>query len=365
MNDIKENNNNNYCFINNNDNNNIYMTQSTDFHKKDLNLNLNYFRDNNENEGTFYKTFQNDNFNNYIKKTKDFNDINSFKNYFDIYYLRRQASSVRDKIRNNYYKNNSDSNFNTIKTSTYIKAIKLKEEIQNSNKTINFPYNFTFTSISTNKLSNDEKNILNEMNKVNKENNVNDNEVINKNTYYYDEVENINYHFFDKSIRMHKKIKKYANNSNPKMHYTDINLCANIFNNQLSKNKNKKNLFRKKARNTIVNYNRNLNNNINYTNSEIFTKKNKKEILNNKNFDYMNLVSPENLKLNNLIKKMPCNRKFKDKSFDLMNYIFKLQKNNVKSNSLYNINEYNNKIKSIYPVNEYNPFLKLKKALNN
>lgn len=373
LNDIKENNINNYCSINNNDINNIYMTQSTDFHKKDLNLNLNYFRDNNENEVIFYKTFQNDNLSNYIKqKNKDFNDINSFKNYFDIYKLRKQASSVRDKIRNNYFKNNSNSNFKTQKTSIYLKAIKLKEEIQNSNKTINFPYTYTYNSISTNKLSNDEKNILNEMNKINntinnKENNVNDNEDINKNTYSntynYHGVENINYHFFDKSIKMPKKIKKYANNSNPKMQYTDISLSTNIFNSQLSNNKTKKNSFRKKANNnTLDNYNGTVNNNINYTNSEMFSKINNKEFLNYKNIDYMNLVSPENLKLNTLIKKMSCNRKLKDKSFDLMNYIFKLQKLNVKSNSLYNINEYNNRFKSIYPANEYNPFSTIKKS---
>ena len=66
INDIKESNNNNYCSIDNNNIKNIYMNQSTDFHKKDLNLN--YFREINENEVIFYKTFQNNNLNNYIKK---------------------------------------------------------------------------------------------------------------------------------------------------------------------------------------------------------------------------------------------------------------------------------------------------------
>lgn len=210
---------------------------------------------------------------------------------------------------------------------------------------------------------------MNDINKLNntinnKENNVT--EDINKNTYIntynYQDIENINYHFFDKSIKMPKKIKKYSNNSNSKRQYTDISLSTNIFNSQLSKNKNKKNSFRKKANNTLDNYNRNINNNINYTNSEIFAKKNKKEILNYKKINDMNLISPENLKLNTLIKKMSCNRKFKDKSFDLMNYIFKLEKHNVKSNSLYNISEYNNRFKSIYPANEYNPFLKIKSS---
>ena len=372
LNDIKGSNNKNFCPININDINNIYMTESTDFQKKYLNLNLNLPKDNNENEEFFYKTFQNDNFCNYIKKNKDFNDINSFKNYFDIYKLRKHASSVRVKIRNNYFKNNST--FNTRKSSTYFKAIKLKEEILNSNKTINFPDTYTFTSVSTNRLTNDEKNILNEINKLNntinnKENNVNDNEDINKNiyinTYNYHDVENINYHFFDKSIKMPKKIKKYANHSNPKMLYTDINLSTNIFNSHLYKNKNNKNSFRKKANNTIDNYNQTVNNNIinlNYANSEIFTNKKGKEFLNYNNIDYMNLISPENLKLNSLIKKIPSNRKFKDKSFDLINYIFKLQKLNIKNNSLYNISEYNNRFKSIYPVNECNPFLRIKKS---
>ena len=367
INDIKESNNNNYCSIDNNNIKNIYMNQSTDFHKKDLNLN--YFREINENEVIFYKTFQNNNLNNYIKKKKYFNDIKTFKNYFNIYKLRKQATSARDKIRNNYFKNNYNPKFNIQKSSTYLKAIKLKEEIQNSNKNINFPYTYTYTSILTNNLSNDEKNIMNEINKLNntinnKENNVT--EDINKNTYIntynYQDIENINYHFFDKSIKMPKKIKKYSNNSNSKRQYIDISLSTNIFNSQLSKNKNKKNSFRKKANNTLDNYNRNINNNINYTNSEIFAKKNKKEILNYKNINDMNLISPENLKLNTLIKKMSCNRKFKDKSFDLMNYIFKLEKHKVKSNSLYNISEYNNRIKSIYPANEYNPFLKIKSS---
>jgi len=371
LNDIKENNNSNYCSIYNNDINNIIMTQSTDFHQKDLDLNLNYFKDNNEDEKIFYKTFQNDNLENFLKKNKNFNDINSFKNFFDIYKLRKQASSVRDKIRNNYFKNNSSSKFNTKKSSTYFKAIKLKEEIQNSNKTINFPYTYTYNSISTNKLSNDEKNMLNEMNKTNniinnKGNNTNDNEDVNKNTYSNtynnNDLENISYHFFDKSIRMPKKIKKYTNNSNPINHYIDINLSTNILNNQSYKNKKKKNTFRKKASNTIDNYNQIINSSINYTKSEIFTKKNKKEILNYRNIDYMNLISPENLKLNTLIKKIPSNRKFKDKSFDLINYIFKLQKQDSKNNNINNISEYNNRFKSIYPVNEYNPFLKITKS---
>ena len=363
LNNEEENFNGNFSPIKNKDiNNNNYMTKSTDFFKSDLKSP--YFKKNNESNWFFYKTFQNDNFNKNITINKAFNGKDPFENYFEIFKLRKQASSVRDIIRNNYSK--SKSNLKNQKTSTYFKAMKLKEEIQKSFKNINKPY----TSNSNNRMINNEKNLLNEF--INKSNNNinkskrnikkgNQNKNIYNNTYNDHSKENIINHFFDKSKKIPKKMKKYVNNSNPNINYKNIN--DNNFNNQQFKNQNKKNTFRKKANNSVDNNNYTLNNNINnFTNSVIFNKNNKNEILNyTKNFDYVNSINPEILKLNVLLKKIPSST-FKEKSYDLMNNIFKLQNHNVKNEVVYNMDDYNNSFHTIYPANEYNPLIKIKNS---
>ena len=75
----------------------------------------------------------------------------------------------------------------------------------------------------------------------------------------------------------------------------------------------------------------------------------------------MNSINPENLKLDALLKKMPSSR-FKEKSFDLMNYIFKLQNHNVKNDIIDNMDDCNNSFHTIYPANEYNPLVKIKNS---
>ena len=360
-----ENFNGNFSPIKNNDiNHNNYMTKSTHCFKNDLNSN--YFKKNNESNGLFYKTLQNDNFNKNVKINKSFNGKDFFENCFDIFKLRKQASSERDKIRNSYI--NANSNLKNQKTSTYFKAMKLKQEIQNSLKNINKPYN----SYSSRRILNNEVNLLNEM--INKSNNNNyqnkgnnkngsQNKNINDKTYNDHAIEGISNYFFDKNIKFPKKMKKIANNSNPNINYIQKSINDNNFNNQQFKSQNKKNTFRKKANNSRDKKNQILNNNINHsTNSIIFNKSNKNQIPNyKKNFDYMNLKNPENLKLNVLLKKMPSSR-FKEKSFDLMNYIFKLQNHKVNSEVVYNIDDYNNSFHTIYPVNEYDPLIKIKNS---
>ena len=369
LNNMEENFNGNFSPIKNNDiNNNNYITKSTEFFKNDLNSN--YFKKNNESNGFFNKTLQNDNFNKNLTINKAVNGKDSFENYFDIFKLRKQASSLRDKIKNNYFNSNSKSNsdLNIQKASTFFKAMKLKQEIQNSFKNINKPY----TSHSSYRIPINEKSLLNEMtnksnNNINKNKgnikNGSQNKNIYNNTYNDQAIENISYHFFDKRIKIPKKMKKYDKNSNPKINNIEKVKNNNNFNNLPFKNQNKKNTFRKKANNSKDNYNQTLNNNINIlTNSVLFNKNKKNEILNyKKNLDYLNSINPENIKLNALLKKIPS-RRFKEKSFDLMNYIFNLQNHTVKNDSVYNMDDYNNSFHSIYPVNEYYPLIKIKNS---
>ncbi len=356
----------NYWSIKNNDiNNNNYITKSTDCFKNYLNSN--YFKKNNESNELFNKALQNDNLNKNDKINKTINGKDCFENYFDIFKLRKHASSLRDKIRNNYFNFNFNSNLKNQKTSTYFKAMKLKEEIQNSSKNINKHY----TSHSSNRMLNNEKNLLNEMkNKSNNNINIskgnkngNQNKNIYNNTYDDHTMENISYHIFDKSLKMPKKKKKYFGNSNPKINNIEKVKNNKNFSNQQFKNQNKKNTFRKKTNNSTDNNNQTFNNNINiFTNSAIFSKSNKNEIPKyKKNFDYMNLINPGNLKLNALLQKIPSSR-FKEKSLDLMNNIFKLQSHNIKNDIVYNIDDYNNSFHTIYPVNEYDPLIKIKNS---
>ena len=114
--------------------------------------------------------------------------------------------------------------------------MKLKDEIQNSFKNINKPY----ASNSSNRIPNNEKNLLNEIiNKSNNNNkskgnikNGNQNKNIYNNSYNNHTIENIRNHFFDKSIKIPKKMKKYVNNSNPNINYLEKNIKGNNFNNQ-------------------------------------------------------------------------------------------------------------------------------------
>ena len=69
------------------------------------------------------------------------------------------------------------------------------------------------------------------------------------------------------------------------------------------------------------------------------------------NSNYLNSITQENSKLTNLLKRIPSNRKNKERSYDLMDYIAKLSKNNIKKDFLPNKKSFNN-FEPIYPINK-------------
>ena len=316
---------------------------------------LNNFNNNKNDDYIFYKTLQNNNnYNNYVKISKTYND-NPFKKYFDIFKLKQQAIKARGEIKYNFWninksnlnlyrdknseinkrflKNNTFSDYLPKKTMTLFKAKKFKEELENT-------INGNYRAYSSQTLRNKQSRLLNGTLKEKKEknkNNGNDN----------DEVNNFSYHFFDKNIKMPKKIKKYSNN------LTNTEISKTINENNLKEKhekRNDKNMFRSKTiiitdnNNTIKNT---LNNHgtdtslIGIFSPKIYIQKYKDEFKDYNN-NYLNSITQENSKLANLLKRIPSNRKNKERSYDLMDYITKLSKKNIKNDFLPNKNSFNN-----------------------
>ena len=316
---------------------------------------LNNFNNNKNDDYIFYKTLQNNNYyNNYVKISKTYND-NPFKKYFDIFKLKQQAIKARGEIKYNFWninksnlnlyrdknseinkrflKNNTFSDYLPKKTMTLFKAKKLKEELENT-------INGNYRAYSSQTLRNKQSRLLNGTLKEKKEknkNNGNDN----------DEANNFSYHFFDKNIKMPKKIKKYSNN------ITNTEISKTINENNLKEKhekRNDKNMFRSKTiiitdnNNTIKNT---LNNHgtdtslIGIFSPKIYIQKYKDEFKDYNN-NYLNSITQENSKLANLLKRIPSNRKNKERSYDLMDYIAKLSKKNIKNDFLPSKNSFNN-----------------------
>ena len=327
---------------------------------------LNNFNNNKNDDYIFYKTLQNNNnYNNYVKISKTYND-NPFKKYFDIFKLKQQAIKARGEIKYNFWninksnlnlyrdknseinkrflKNNTFSDYLPKKTMTLFKAKKLKEELENT-------INGNYRAYSSQTLRNKQSRLLNGTLKEKKEknkNNGNDN----------DEVNNFSYHFFDKNIKMPKKIKKYTNSIN----YTNTEMSKTINENNLKEKQEKrkeKNMFRSKT-NIITDNSKAIKNTLNNPGTDtsligifspkIYIQKYKNEFKNYNN-NYLNSITQENSKLTNLLKRIPSNRKNKERSYDLMDYITKLSKNNNKNDFLQNKNSSNN-FEPIYPINK-------------
>jgi hypothetical protein len=316
---------------------------------------LNNFNNNKNDDYIFYKTLQNNNnYNNYAKISKTYND-NPFKKYFDIFKLKQQAIKARGEIKYNFWninksnlnlyrdknseinkrflKNNTFSDYLPKKTMTLFKAKKFKEELEN---TINGNYRAYSSQTLRNKQSRLLNGTLKEKKKINK-NNGNDN----------DEVNNFSYHFFDKNIKMPKKIKKYSNN------ITNTEISKTINENNLKEKhekRNDKNMFRSKTI-IITDNNNTIKNTLNIPDTDtsligifspkIYIQKYKDEFKDYNN-NYLNSITQENSKLANLLKRIPSNRKNKERSYDLMDYITKLSKKNIKNDFLPNKNSFNN-----------------------
>ena len=316
---------------------------------------LNNFNNNKNDDYIFYKTLQNNNnYNNYVKISKTYND-NPFKKYFDIFKLKQQAIKARGEIKYNFWninksnlnlyrdknseinkrflKNNTFSDYLPKKTMTLFKAKKLKEELENT-------INGNYRAYSSQTLRNKQSRLLNGTLKEKKEknkNNGNDN----------DEVNNFSYHFFDKNIKMPKKIKKYSNN------ITNTEISKTINENNLKEKhekRNDKNMFRSKTI-IITDNNKTIKNTLNNPGTDtsligifspkIYIQKYKDEFKDYNN-NYLNSITQENSKLTNLLKRIPSNRKNKERSYDLMDYIAKLSKKNIKNDFLPNKNSFNN-----------------------
>ena len=366
----------------------------------------------NNNNINIYNTLQNNN-NNYpncVKLSKTSYNENPFKKFFDVYKLRRDAANFRDIMMHSLRNDNNRTNYNlrsindinrdnrylnTIsdfrppkKSKTYFEAKKLKEEIEtidkiNDNRNI-FPNYVGHRSNTLNQekfFSGEMADIKNNNNKneMNKENynynnnnnnediisNINDKKNDNGNDNDNKDLHNITYHFFDKNIKMPKRMKKYMqNNSNKNKSMNAISNNINSFiNNNFDlpennyKNQHVKNRFRKEAK-TIFNGSTNYTSIKNELNNNKLTKYfspnsnrniHKKD---RKNIDF-NLITQENVKLANLLKKIPSNREFRDKSINLINYILDLRRYKSK-NKFLNATIFDNGCQSIYPANECN-----------
>ena len=341
---------------------------------------------NNKNDDyIFYKTLQNNNYNNYVKISKTNND-NSFKKYFDIFKLKQQAMKARDEIKYNFWninksnlnlyrdknseinkmflKNNTFSDYLPNKTKTLFKAQKLKEELENT-------ISGNYRAYSSQTLRNKQNHIFNGILKGKNENNKNDGnyEINNCDCDDNNEVNNFSYHFFDKSIKMPKKMKKYANCtscSNCSKTEMSKSICENTLKENILKEKhekrNDKNIFRNNTNKTNIstdNYKpiKNTlkssvagNSLIGIFSPKIYIQKYKNEFKDYNN-NYLNSITQENSKLTSLLKRIPSNRKKKDNSYDLMEYIERLSKHNIKKEILPNKNSFNN-FEPIYPINK-------------
>ena len=363
--------------------------------------NNNKNNNNNNNDYCLHNTLQNknnnniyNNFNNYVKLSKTSYD-NSFNNYFDIFRLRRNAANFRDIMTNSLSESKSKNGlspiYNINKTNKYLNTItdfnpkkskalfeakRLKEKINKFNNNNNNFNQYLLPHPGYN-LKNNENNIFEELLDTN--NNSNQNEIDKENINNVDnnknndnnnnDIKNITYHFFDRNIKMPKRIKKYINDSNVKLNYTTKNMNRDNYDNNSNQqdikfiSQNIKNSFRKNSK-YLLNHSNNFKsfkddlkfNNLNCCFSpNIYRNKFKYDIKKNIN---LNLITQENAKLNSLLKKIPSSREFKDKSYELMNYILKLRKHKSKNNFLNMTN--NTNFQCIYPVNECDLFSQIK-----
>ena len=320
-----------------------------------------------------YNTLQNSCYYNYYTNLSKTYNNDYYQNCFDVFNLKKRAANFRDIInnksnnslkafntnnfnnylllskysiaKNDYLKTQSYTNFYPKKYKSFIKESKLREEIEkinNTNKTDLFFRNYS----TINQRNNEIKNLLNEKDEITKSNKDTTNNKVNiKNDNIIDDNNNdskyITYHFFDKNMQIPKRAKKFFNSSKNKnknnLNKTEIEQIEPIIKNKI---KNKKNVFRKTSNNLNIN-----NNNLNLNNYRI-------------NLNKINSIAYEDIKLNNLLRKIPSNKGFKNKSYDLIDYILKLRKNNKRNLFNRSINEINNNLQSIYPVNDCKAFIK-------
>lgn len=322
-----------------------------------------------------YNTLQNNhNYSNFTKFSKTYNN-NYIKNYFDIFKFRKYATSVRDQIKNNNHNSNLDlfisnniennkehlqtyssTNPNNNKLKTSFKANKLKEEIEKSlSPNSNFHPSSSLRVKSKTKINeifnhNDEE----EKNCYNKNNKYDENDDNN--------VKDMTYHFFDKNAKMPKRIRKYVDSSE-----SNLDSYVNNLNNNKKEIKLKnsiKNGFRRQS--NILSNTVKLHKNSNLKFSSIENKLNRNtnidqykngfiNLYNNKK--KLNLITQENLKLNNLLRKIPSSRKFRNKSIDLVNYVLNLRK--YKNNNILLNNENINNNICVYPPNECDAYINI------
>ena len=281
--------------------------------------------------------------NKYCKPNK-FDEINktnksslaSLDTYFDIFKLRQHAANFKEKLKYNNINSNinseneqvfnitrnnsaeknkpkrikSYSDFIQKKSKAYYKAIKLKEELEKKIFENNYINNHMYSSCNNFYTRN------------------------NKNNNQIKEINNI---FSDTDEKRPKVMKKFLT-QNGTINSDKNNIKTRIFN-------------------SGFNYcNENCKNDDKFREDIYQTKYKRKVNFNNKS---LNLIIEENHKLNNLLRKIPSNKDKREKSLELINYIYQIKK---KDNNNYMTNyKYNSNIKSdIYPVNEWEPIAKLK-----
>jgi len=270
-----------------------------------------------------------------INKTNK-SSLTSLDTYFDIFKLRQHAANFKEKLKYNNInsninsenaqvfnitRNNSEeknkqkriksySDFIQKKSKTYYKAIKLKEELEKKIFENNYINNHMYSScINFYTRNNKNKNQIKEINNI----------------------------FSDTDEKRPKVMKKFLT-QNGTFNSDKNNIKTRIFN-------------------SGFNYcNENCKNDDKFREDIYQTKYKRKVNFNNKS---LNLIIEENHKLNNLLRKIPSNKDKREKSLELINYIYQIKK---KDNNNYMTNyKYNSNIKSdIYPVNEWEPIAKLK-----
>ena len=281
--------------------------------------------------------------NKYCKPNK-FDEINktnksslaSLDTYFDIFKLRQHAANFKEKLKYNNINSNinseneqvfnitrnnsaeknkpkrikSYSDFIQKKSKAYYKAIKLKEELEKKIFENNYINNHMYSSC---------------------------NNFYTRNSKNKNQIKEINNIFSDTDEKRPKVMKKFLT-QNGTINSDKNNIKTRIFN-------------------SGFNYcNENCKNDDKFREDIYQTKYKRKGNFNNKS---LNLIIEENHKLNNLLRKIPSNKDKREKSLELINYIYQIKK---KDNNNYMTNyKYNSNIKSdIYPVNEWEPIAKLK-----
>ena len=270
-----------------------------------------------------------------INKTNK-SSLASLDTYFDIFKLRQHAANFKEKLKYNNINSNinseneqvfnitrnnsaeknkpkrikSYSDFIQKKSKAYYKAIKLKEELEKKIFENNYINNHMYSSC---------------------------NNFYTRNSKNNNQMKEINIIFSDTDEKRPKVMKKFLS-QNGTINVDKKNIKTRIFN-------------------SGFNYcNENCKNDDKFREDIYQTKYKRKVNFNNKS---LNLIIEENHKLNNLLRKIPSNKDKREKSLELINYIYQIKK---KDNNNYMTNyKYNSNIKSdIYPVNEWEPIAKLK-----